>query len=148
VKHTIALGVTLVAIIASLAIVSTAVADTQYFPDGSGWGKTYRNNYRSSGCYDQYGSYSSCYQGTWAETFYYLDYLSVYETPQKWIPTLPGNYGGPFYWYQKSAIQNLGYSDISVSSDYDAYFNHRVDVGARTVNGDLDKLYYVDTYDE
>ncbi len=106
-QRAIAFGVALMAVVASLAIVNTAMADTQYFPDGNGWGKTYRNNYRSSGCYDQYGSYSSCYQGTWAETFYYLDYLSVYETPQKSIPTLPGNYGGPFYWYQKSAIQNL-----------------------------------------
>lgn len=143
--------ITLVLAVVSMVLISfpaTALADLKYFPDGNGWGKTYRNNYRSSGCYDEFGSYSSCYQGSWAETFSWQDYVSVAETPQKWVPEIPGNYSGPFYRYQKSAITALGVSDVSVSSDYDALFDHRVDIAQPTSNQDTDKMWYVGTYDE
>jgi len=129
--------------LAALLLIGTAVADTQYFAGGVYWGKTYRNNFLSSGCYDQYGSTSACYQGTWSETYYLFHYVSVVEHPQKWIPTIPGNYSGPFYWYQKADIQNAATTDVSVSSDYDAYFNHKVYVGSPSANEDVDSLSFV-----
>ncbi|MEO6044128.1 MAG: hypothetical protein ABIQ47_09440 [Tepidiformaceae bacterium] len=130
----------------------SAHADTQYFPGGVYWGKRYRNNY-GSGCYDQYGSTSSCYQGTRAETYYYAHTVSVYETPRPWEPSIPGNYGGAFVWVQKSGISNLGTTDTSVSSvssvssDYDYHFDHQVWIDAKTANENGDTLSFVYTYD-
>jgi hypothetical protein len=131
-----------------LLLVRTASADTQYFAGGNGWGKTYRNNYVGSGCYNDYGTTSACYQGTWAETFYWEHGVSVYETPQIYVPSIPGDYSGPFHYVQKSGISNVYTSDVSVGSDYDALFKHRVDSGARTANQDMDDSAFVYTYDE
>jgi len=72
--------------------------------------------------------------------------MSVSEPPQEWIPTISGNYTGPFYWYHKSDISNSAIFDASVSSDYDALFDHRIDVNLKTSNGK--NLTYVYTYDE
>lgn len=133
---------------ANLATPRTAAADQQWISLYQ-WGKTYRSNY-TSGCYDQYGGSSNCYQGTWAESYCVgcSDNMSVYETPQTWVPTIPGNWTGPYYWKQKSGISNLATQDAAVSSDYDSLIDHRVDAAAKTANGDLTILGYAYTYDE
>ena len=134
----------------ALAPALSAHADTVYFPSSSSWGKTYRNNFVSSGCHDQYGGTSSCYQGSWAESYSACpscsDAMSVSEPPREWIPTLPGNWTGPFYWYHKPDVQNATVFDAYVGSDYDALFDHCIDVGTKTANGK--NLTFVYTYDQ
>ena len=150
---------TLVRIVCSIALLgglawvgagtaATVKADTQWISLYQ-WGKTYRNNF-ASGCYDHYGGTKNCYQGTWAESFCDScnDNMSVYETPQIWVPTLPGNWTGPYFWSQKSGISDIATHDALVSSDYDSLIDHRVDVAAKTINGDLTIAGYAYTYDE
>lgn len=120
--------------------------------------QTYRNNYNSSGsCWDQYNSYSNCYQGTWASTEYTYCYCSgsypVYEIPDRWDPTL-GQHNSSFYWYHKSASSTTsapGYARTN-GSDYDSLRDHRVDHvpadGRRTVNANLDTFTYAYTSDD
>ncbi|HKS92188.1 MAG TPA: hypothetical protein VJQ83_09695 [Tepidiformaceae bacterium] len=144
-------GLMVVVGLATMLLAGTAMADTQYFPGTgtSAWGKTYRNNYVGSGCYDHYGSTSSCYQGTWSTTDYPgASWVTVADLPQIWVPTVPGNYGGAFYWQQENDIENAGAGYATVSSDYESLIDHRVDVSNKSINGDADTYTYVYTYDE
>lgn len=131
-----------------LISVHEASADQQWISLNQ-WGKSYRNNY-TGGCHDHYGGSKSCYQGTWAESYCVScsDNMSVYETPQIWVPTISGNWTGPYFWDQKSGISNVATQDAAVSSDYDSLIDHRVDAAAKTINGDLSILAYAYTYDE
>lgn len=142
----------------TLATAPRARADSQWMSLYD-LAQTYRNNYDSSGsCWDQYNSFSNCYQGTWASTEYTYCYCSgsysVYETPDRWDPTIPFTHNSPFYWYHKSGIYGSyapGWARTN-GADYDSLRDHHVDHnagnGRRTVHENLDTFAYAYTSDD
>jgi len=118
-------------------------ADTQYLSDGTGWGDNYKNNYLANDCWDQYNSYSSCYQGTWATTTrspcVCNDQMYVHEKPQKWDSPL-GQHNSPFAWLDKSMPGYYGITFAATGgSDYDSLRDHMVpnDVNHQTYHANL-----------
>lgn len=135
-----------------MALPTDVKADTQWMSLYDR-GQTYRNNYDSSGsCWDQYNSYSNCYQGTWASTEYTYCFCSgsyaVNETPDRWSPTLGHN--SPFYWEQKSTSSWSGAPGYARTngSDYDSLRDHRVSSSRKTVHQNVGTGTYAYTYDQ